>query len=134
MRAAIIVADFNKEITQDMETAAINQLKKNKITNISIIHVPGSFEVPFAAKQIIKKVDIIVALGAVIQGDTHHDIILVDTIAPALMELSLKHNKPIGFGIIGPRVTEKQAKDRATDYAARAVKAALALQRIKNND
>ncbi|MBI2208296.1 6,7-dimethyl-8-ribityllumazine synthase [Candidatus Woesearchaeota archaeon] len=132
MKIAIVVSDFNKEITSRMEKAAVKAAKSLGAEVAKKIHVPGSFEIPFAVKNILEKekIDAIAALGAVIRGETHHDVIIVGTIAKKLVDISLKYKKPIGFGIIGPRVTWKQAESRAEEYAKRAVKAALEMARI----
>lgn len=133
VKIAIVVSDFNQEITAKMEKNAENVANSLNAEIIKKIHVPGAFEIPFAAKSLLKnkKIDAIVTLGAVIQGDTHHDIVIVSTIAKALTDLSLQYNKPIGFGIIGPRVTQQQAEERAAEYAKRAVKAAIEMCKIK---
>ena len=95
--------------------------------------MPGSFELPFAANKLLqdKEINALAVLGAVIQGETHHDVILVNAVAEKLIGLSLKYSKPIGFGVIGPRVKWKQAESRAEEYAERAVKAAYELLKIK---
>ena len=59
-----------------------------------------------------------------IKGETKHDEVIVFTVASKLSDLSLYFKKPIGFGIIGPDVTYDQAKERAKEYAERAVDAA----------
>ncbi len=132
-KIALVVSDFNKEITSKMEKNAEKVASSLNANIVKKIHVPGAFEIPFAAKNLLKnkKIDAIVALGAVIQGDTHHDIVIVSAIAKALTDISLQYNKPIGFGIIGPRVSWKQAEQRALEYSKRAVKAALELTKIK---
>ncbi|MCH8328991.1 MAG: 6,7-dimethyl-8-ribityllumazine synthase [Nanoarchaeota archaeon] len=132
-KIAIVVSDFNKELTSKMEKNAEKVASSLNANIIKKIHVPGAFEIPFAAKNLLedKKIDAVVTLGAVIQGDTHHDIVIVSAIAQALTDLSLQYNKPIGFGIIGPRVTWQQAEKRALGYSERAVKAALELTKIK---
>ena len=80
-----------------------------------------------------EKIDAIVALGAVVQGKTYHDILIMNTIIPKLMDMSLQYKKPLGMGIIGPRVTWKQAEERASEYAERAVKTAIEMVKtIKN--
>jgi len=96
------------------------------------IHVPGAFEMPYATRILLKKknIDAVVVLGAVIQGETDHDIVIVNSISHKLMDLSLQYNKPLGFGIIGPRVTRQQAEQRALEYSKRAVKAALEMVKI----
>ena len=127
IRLGIVVSDFNKEITSNMEKNAENTAKQLSAKIIKKLHVPGVFEIPFAANKLLKdkKIDAVVVLGAVIQGETQHDVAIVNAVAPKLIELSLKYSKPIGFGIIGPRVTWQQAKKRAAEYAERAVEAAV---------
>jgi len=131
-KLAIVVSDFNNEITSIMEKTAVKAAKNLGAEITKIIHVPGAFEIPFAVKNILEKgkVDAIAALGAVIRGSTYHDILIMNTIVPKLMDLSLQYKKPIGMGIIGPRVTWNQAEKRAEEYAERAVKAALELVKI----
>ena len=132
-KIALIVSDFNKRITLRMERTAEKVARSLNAEIVKKIHVPGAFEIPFAAKNLLKnkKIDAIVTLGAVIQGQTEHDIVIVNTIAQALTELSLQYNKPIGFGIIGPRVTWQQAEARAEEYSKRAVKATLEIAKLK---
>jgi len=129
---ALVVSDFNKGITSKMENNAEKTAKSLKAKIVKKIHVPGAFEIPFAAKKLFKdkKIDAIVILGAVIQGETDHDIIIVNTVSQKLMELSLHYNKPLGFGIIGPRVTRQQAEARGLEYSKRAVKAALEMIKL----
>ncbi|MBW2976091.1 6,7-dimethyl-8-ribityllumazine synthase [Candidatus Woesearchaeota archaeon] len=132
-KIALIVSDFNGEITSEMEKNAEKTAKSLDAEIIKKIHVPGAFEMPFAAKNLLKdkKIDAIAVLGVVIQGDTHHDMVIVNSIAQELLRISLSCNKPIGFGIIGPRVTWQQAEKRALEYSKRAVKAALEMVKIK---
>ena len=62
-----------------------------------------------------------VVLGAVVQGETSHDEIVAYTAASKIAALSLKFDKPVGYGISGPRMTKEQAQKRAKEFAARAV-------------
>ncbi len=130
---ALVVSDFNREITSKMEKNAENAARALKAKIIKKIHVPGAFEIPFAANKILKnkKIDAVVVLGAVIQGETQHDVVIVNAVAPKLIELSLKYDKPIGFGIIGPRVSWQQAEKKAAEYAKRAVEAAIKLMELR---
>jgi len=136
IKIAIIVSDFNKDITSKMEKNAEKVAKSLNAEIVKKVHVPGTFEIPFAANNLLKnkKIDAIVVLGVVIQGETYHDVVIVNTISSKLVDLSLKYNKPIGFGIIGPRVTWQQAEKRAEEYAKRAVKAALEMVKISKNN
>ncbi len=133
IRLGLVVSDFNREITLNMEKNAENAAKQLNATIIKKIHVPGAFEIPFAANKLLrdKKIGAVVVLGAVIKGETYHDVVIVNAVAPKLIELSLKYNKPIGFGIIGPRVSWQQAEKRAAEYAKRAVEAAVKMLKIK---
>ena len=126
-KIALVVSEFNKEITLKMEKSAEKSAKSLGAEIVKKIHVPGAFEIPFAAKSVLKgkKIGAIAVLGAVIQGETYHDVVIVTAVAQALIDLSLQYDKPIGFGIIGPRVTWQQAEKRAEEYAKRAVEAAV---------
>jgi len=132
---ALVVSKFNGNITSKMEKNAEKVTNSLKAKIIKKVHVPGTFEIPFAAKKLFKdkKVDAVVALGVVIQGDTYHDVIIMNSVSEKLMDLSLQYNKPLGFGIIGPRVTQQLAEQRATEYAERAVKSALEMVKIVKN-
>lgn len=130
---ALVISDFNSEITSKMEKNAEKAAKSVNAKIVKKIHVPGAFEIAFGAKKLFKdkKIHAVVVLGAVIQGETEHDIIIVNTLSQKLMELSLQYNKPLGFGIIGPRVTWQQAKQRVVGYSERAVKTAVEMIKIK---
>ena len=132
-KIGIVVSDFNSEITSRMERHAEKIAKKLNLEIIRKVHVPGSFEIPFVSSKLFedKEINALVVLGAVITGETHHDVILVNAVAEKLIGISLKHNKPIGFGVIGPRVKWRQAESRAEEYAERAVKAVYELLKIK---
>jgi len=129
---ALVVSDFNREITAKMEKNAEKTANKLNTKIAKKIHVPGAFEIPFAAKKLFKdkKINAVIVLGAVIQGETDHDIIIVSSISKKLLDLSLQYDKPLGFGIIGPRVSQQQAQKRAVVYAERAVKTALEMTKI----
>ncbi len=129
----LVVSDFNGKITSVMEKTAEKTAKSLKAKITRKIHVPGAFEIPFAANKLFKdkKVDAVVALGAVIQGETEHDVIIMNNVSEKLLELSLKYGKPLGFGVIGPRVTWQQAEKRAAEYAKRAVEAAVGMMNIQ---
>lgn len=133
-KIALVVSEFNKEITTKMEKIAEKFAKSLNVEIIKKIHVPGSFEIPFAANGLLKdkKISALVVLGAVVQGETEHDVVIVNTISSKLIDLSIRYNKPIGFGVIGPRVTWEQAEERAKEYAERAVKSAVMMASILN--
>lgn len=89
--------------------------------------VPGSFELPFAAKKLVERedVDAVVALGAVIEGDTGHHETVMQQASRKIMDLSLESGKPVSLGISGPGETRMEAEERIDEYARRAVEAAV---------
>lgn len=132
-KLGLVVSDFNEEITSMMEKAAEKAAKSLKLEVVKKIHVPGAFEIPFAANILLKnkKISAVAVLGVIAEGETQHDLIIGNAISSKLIELSLKYSKPIGFGVIGPRVTWEQAKARAEEYAERAIKAAAEMVKHK---
>lgn len=134
IRIAIIVSEFNRDITFQMLNKAKDQAQKIKADIRYICFAPGSFDMPLLIEELLKKndVDAAVTLGAVIKGETSHDDIVAENAARLIADLSLKYGKPIGLGITGPDMTLEQAKDRIDIVPLRAVNAAVNMaMRIK---
>jgi 6,7-dimethyl-8-ribityllumazine synthase len=125
IRVAIVVAEFNKDITVRMLFTAKNHAKNLKMQVKKVCHVPGTFDMPLMVEKLLKTQDIdaIVTLGAVIKGETGHDVLIANNTARLLADLSLKYQKPIALGITGPDMTVKQAMNRVTTVPKRAVEA-----------
>ena len=126
-RIAIIVSEFNSDITFQMLNKAKDHAQKIKADVRYICFAPGSFDMPLLIEELLKKndVDAAVTLGAVIKGETPHDDIVAENAARLIADLSLKYGKPIGLGITGPDMTLEQAKDRIDIVPLRAVNAAV---------
>jgi len=126
-RLAIVVSEFNREITFRMLDMAKSQAAKLKARISYVLYVPGTFDMPLAVEKLLKKksVDAIVTLGAVIKGDTRHDDIVAENAARLIADLSLKYGKPVALGITGPGMSIDQAKERAELVPVRAVNAAV---------
>jgi 6,7-dimethyl-8-ribityllumazine synthase len=124
-RIGIVCAQFNPHITKKMLDSAKQFAAEENLLVEKILEVPGSFEIPFATQQLLERKEIegVVCLGAIIKGSTSHDEVIGHAIAAALLDLSLKYKKPIGFGVTGHGQTEEQAKERAEEYARRSVMA-----------
>jgi 6,7-dimethyl-8-ribityllumazine synthase len=124
MKIGIVVSNFNKEITSKMEEKALAIAKELNADVVETIHVQGAFEIPIITNKLLKNkiIEGVVTLGAVIQGGTDHDVIIMNSIGPKLLDLSLQYNKPVALGILGPRITRAQAEERAEKYAERAVR------------
>lgn len=117
LKVTIILPYFNEEIGLELYKNALETLLKSgvKEKNISLTRVPGALELPFAAQKIIKgkKPDAVIALGVVIKGETdHYDVVCNETFR-GLMDVQLKLNTPIIFGVLTCK-TLKQAKERAS--------------------
>lgn len=125
IRIAIVVAEFNKDITDKMLFTAKHRAKNLKMQVKNILHVPGTFDMPLIVEKLLKThdIDAIITLGAVIKGETGHDVLIANNTARLLADLSLKYQKPIALGITGPDMTVKQAKNRVTTVPKRAVDA-----------
>lgn len=124
---AIVVSEFNSEITFKMLDHARNHADKVGAKVSYVLYVPGTFDMPLAVERLLKKknVEAVVTLGAVIKGDTRHDDIVAENAARLIADLSLKHGKPVALGITGPGMTIEQARERAELVPVRAVNAAV---------
>ena len=113
---ALVVADWNPSITYTMRDAAIAFLKEKGIKNgnIHVHSVPGTFELPLGAQYLAAniKIDAVITIGCVIQGETRHFDFICEACANGITEVGLKHNKPIIFGVLTTNTIE-QAQDRA---------------------
>ena len=125
---AIVCAQFNPQVTDVMFNAAKVYCMNSRMNVVGSVRVPGSFEVPLAVKRFLKKrnVDGVIALGAIIKGSTDHDQTIGFAITHELLRLALEFEKPVGLGVSGPGQNEEQARERADDYARRAVEAVRA--------
>lgn len=113
---AIVVAEWNEEITEALKDGAVATLTKHgvKSENITIAHVPGSYELSYGSQVFAAKehIDAVIAIGCVIQGETKHNDYINNAVAQGLTSVSLKFNKPVVFGVLTPN-TYEQAQDRA---------------------
>jgi 6,7-dimethyl-8-ribityllumazine synthase len=127
IRLAIVVSEFNSEITFKMLERAKIHADKVGAKASYVLYVPGTFDMPLAVEKLLKKknVDAVVTIGAVIKGDTRHDDIVAENGARLIADLSLKHSKPVALGITGPGMTFDQAMERAEVVPVRAVNAAV---------
>jgi|GEM_PF-100328 len=131
----VVVADFNDDITGQMEERTIQIIKEDGIS-AKIIHVPGVYDMPLVVKKLLmdKKINGVVTLGAVVKGETAHDEVITKDVAKRLGELSLEFRKPVTLGIIGHNAEQEIAEERAEEYAERAVEAAIYLVEILRDE
>ena len=110
----IINSNYYKGISKNLVDNAVKKLILAKI-KVSIIVVPGIFEIPIAIRKNIKKYDGFVALGCVIKGETPHFDLISSSTFNAIMEISISYNKPIGNGII-TALNTRQANARSNKF------------------
>ncbi|MBI1829716.1 MAG: 6,7-dimethyl-8-ribityllumazine synthase [Thaumarchaeota archaeon] len=126
MNIAIVVSEFNNEITFKMLDVAVEKAKDLKLNIKYICKVPGVFDMPIVIDSLLKKkeIDAVVTLGAVIKGQTKHDELITNVTVRAITDLSIKYQKPVTLGITGPGMSDRQAQARIRPVAERAVEAA----------
>jgi len=134
---AIAVADWNPQITHTMLQGAIDTLELIgvKPENIQVVHVPGTVELTYAAKQlsIFGKHNGIIVIGCVIQGDTPHFDYVCQSVTAGITELNLlKDGCPVIFGVLTTN-TLQQALDRAGGiHGNKGVEAATTVLKMAN--
>jgi len=128
IRIGIVVSEFNYDITMMMLERAKEHAEFLGAKVEKIIKVPGVLDMPLAAKKLMQNMDIdgVVVLGAVIEGETEHDEVVMQHAARKLVDLSIQYDKPLGFGITGPGMSRLQAEERI-DRAKQAVEAVVKL-------
>ncbi len=116
LKLAIVCARFNHVITDKLEAGALDALRRLRVaeSDIDVVRVPGAWELPMAAKAIAlgKRPDAIIAIGAVIRGDTPHFEYVAGQAASGLMAVQLDTGIPVVFGVLTTNTLE-QALDRA---------------------
>lgn len=113
---ALIVAEWNSQVTDSLYSGAYATLLNHGAVKQNIItaYVPGSYELPFGAQKAAASddIDAVICLGCVIQGETKHFDFICSAVAHGLIDVSLKFDKPVVFGVLTPD-TLQQALDRS---------------------
>jgi len=125
-----VVSEFNYDITMMMLERAKEHAQFLGAEITHTVKVPGVFDMGLAIKKLIERKDIdgVVTLGAVIEGETEHDDIVIQHTARKIADISIEYGKPIGLGITGPGMTRLQAEERI-ERAKSAVEAVVKLHR-----
>ena len=120
LKVGIVIARFNDLITNKILSGCLDCLKRHGLdtselsNQVDIVWVPGSFELPIAAKTLMKKksYDVVIALGAVIRGETSHYDVVISEASKGISHVSYENNVPIIFGVLTTD-TMQQALERA---------------------
>lgn len=115
MAIALVVSRFNEEITDALMKGALARLKERGVGDdaLTVVEVPGAIEIPLAIKKLIQlgRFDAVIALGAVVRGDTTHYDYVCQQVSDGCQRVMLAHDIPVVFGILTTE-NETQAWDR----------------------
>lgn len=124
----LVVAQFNRPITEQMEEAALEAASAAGADVYETVSVPGAYDAPLAADRLarLEAVDAVAVVGSIITGDTDHDQVIAEATAQRLADVSLERDTPVTLGVTGPGMSAAEARERV-ENAATAVEGALDL-------
>ena len=126
---AIVVARFNGFVVEGLLTGAIDTLIRHGVreSNITVIRVPGAFEMPVTTKKVAKSgnYDAIITLGAVIRGGTPHFDYVAGECASGLARIALEEEIPVAFGVLTTDTIEQAVERSGTKAGNKGVDAAM---------
>jgi 6,7-dimethyl-8-ribityllumazine synthase len=135
-RFAIVVSRFNSFITDRLVEGALDALKRHGAdeNKVDVYRVPGSFEIPLAAKLVARKkeIDAVICLGAVIKGATPHFHYVASEVTKGIAQSSLELEKPIAFGIITSDSIEQAIERAGTKAGNKGYDAAMSAIEMAN--
>ncbi|MDO8566199.1 MAG: 6,7-dimethyl-8-ribityllumazine synthase [Candidatus Moranbacteria bacterium] len=130
LQIGIVVSNYYADtITGKLLLGAEAVLKEWKVLpkNITVVRVPGCFEIPYGCITLLKqkKYDALITLGCIVKGETEHDRYIASAVSQGIMDLTLAHGVPIAFGVLTVN-NLAQAKARSTGKNNKGVEAAIA--------
>lgn len=142
LRFALVVSRFNEFITARLLEGAKDALLRHgvKASDVEVFWVPGSFEIPLVAKELALtgRFDAVVALGAVIRGDTPHFEYVASEVAKGIAMVSLEQRVPVAFGVLTCDDLEQaiqragaKSGNKGAEAALSALEMAKLLQKIR---
>ncbi len=133
VKLAIVVAEFNSQITERMLKAALHHSSELGVSVTYVCKVPGSYDMPLAIQTLLERDDVnaVVTLGAIVKGQTKHDEVIAQALANKTADLSLRFKKPVTLGVAGPGMSWEQAEARIDDYASRSVASAVKMVELQ---
>ncbi|MSR30867.1 MAG: 6,7-dimethyl-8-ribityllumazine synthase [Gemmataceae bacterium] len=127
---AIVAARFNQAVVDGLVGGAIEGLQRHGVAeqNIVLVRVPGSFEIPVAAKKLIEtgKYSAVICLGAIIRGETDHYDHVAGGAAKGIAQLSMEHGVPVIFGVLTCDTLEQAVNRAGAKLGNKGFEAALA--------
>ncbi len=138
LAVAIVWSRFNEEIVRELLTACDRELVNLGVApaDIDVTSVPGALELPLALQALAlrtrgfgRRYDALVALGAVIRGDTYHFEIVANESARGIVEVQLETGVPVANAVLTTS-TEEQARERAAVKGAEAARVAVEMANL----
>lgn len=133
LRIGIVMSRFNLDIGEGLLSACIAELRKHDVpdSNLLLITVPGALEIPLALQKLAlsNQFDSLIALGAVIRGDTYHFEVVANESARGIMSAQLETGIPIANGILTTD-NDDQAVERMSEKGAEAARVALEMANL----
>jgi 6,7-dimethyl-8-ribityllumazine synthase len=132
LRVGVVASSWHTTVMDGLVAGARRALDASGVTDVELLTVPGAFELPLGAADLLRRSDAVVALGVVIRGGTPHFEYVCRAATDGLLRASLDAHRPVGFGLLTCD-DEQQALDRAglpgssEDKGAEAAEAAVAL-------
>ena len=137
-KVAIISSSWHLDICNDLIAGAKRALEQAQVDTVDIQYVPGSFEIPLAAQYAFDAgYDAVVAVGLVLKGETPHFDYVCQGVTQGVIDVSLKHGKPIGYGVLmcndlDQAIARSGAVGSKEDKGFDSAVAALELLRLKS--
>lgn len=129
MNLGIVCGSFHREQIERMLEYAIDEAVSKNWEVSEVVWVPGSMEAPLAIDRMLQSTEVqgAVVLGIIERGETDHGLVMGQSVTKSVIELQIKHNKPIGLGIIGPGAEPEHIEPRLEPHARSAVGAVAAM-------
>lgn len=114
LKVGVVISRFNEKITDRLLEGALQALDEAGVASddVTVVSVPGAFEIPATAKRLAGQVDALVALGAVVRGETEHFTYIAKAAQEGLLAVALESGVPMTFGVLTTE-DSRQAMERA---------------------
>ena len=133
-RVGIVVSRWNEYVTKMLLEGALDELKTHGGPQVTVVRVPGAWELPLAVKALIEdeKVDAVIALGCILQGATSHAAQLTEDVSSSLMRMQIETRTPIAWGVLTPETQEQAIERSGMKLGNKGREAALAAVEMMN--
>ena len=134
---AIVKSNFNTKVTSGLLNGCLDALNKQGIEKqqIKIFEVPGAFEIPFTINKILRSradFDIIIALGAIIKGETDHYHYISDSVTRGIMQIAQSSEIPVIFGVLTDDNLQQAIDRSGGKYGNKGIEAAITALKMVN--